>query len=1486
MSSVDNRIVKMGFDNTSFKQKVGETIGVLGKLGETLKLAEGVKGLENVANSAKGINLRPLSTSAEEVSNRLSLMGIVGVTALVNVANQAVESGKRMLSSLTIDPIMQGFSEYETKMNAITTIMTNTQHAGTGMAEVTAVLDELNLYADKTIYNFADMTKNIGTFTAAGIGVKESAMAIKGIANLAAGSGSSADQASTAMYQLSQALAAGKVGLQDWNSVVNAGMGGKMFQDALDKTAASMGKARNMAEPFRETLKDGWLTADVLTKTLEQFAADETLLKAATQVKTYTQLISTMKESVQSGWAQTWEIIIGNKDEATVMFTAISDGFSAIMGPMADYRNAQLKIWKDMGGRTALLNGMANIMKAIGKILGPIYEAYKKIIDPWNGARLADMSKGFEWLTSKLILSDKASQGIQKTFEGLFSIVKVVMGILKPIGMILGGLVGAFIPLLGIIPRITGVFADFITKTVDMVANSELLKTVIDGIQWASTELANSIEWLFNDSSSWMNQGIEGAVWLLGIFSAAMGDLTGFMSSKISTIIDFGAAFNETHKPIEKVKSVMESLGVRIGIVVTAVGKGMQSMQAFIKTGMDNIKSMIGSISDKIKNSGVTGLDVFNAGLIGTIIILITKLARTIKGFMEKVAPLTENISGLLGDVRESLVAYQNDVKASKIQKIAIAVLLLSTSILILSKVDPERLIPAVAAVTALLGAMMGSLWLFSKIDPKTIAGAASGAIALIGITLALNILAGALLKLSRINPDEVKTALIGLAACAVTLGVLAKILEKTKITASQGASMMLLATSLIILAGAFKIMASINPKDLMQGLGAMGIALVSISIFLKSTSDVSNSLKVALSLVPLALALNMLASALLMFGYMNPKVLMQGLLVIGALLVELGLFSKGVNGITTNMVGLGIGLVLLAGSMIILAGALGILGNMDHGTLAQGLLVVAASLLAIALTTRLMPKGMTAIGAGILILSVALMLLSLSLRKFGELSFEVVAKGLLTIATTLLIFAGISIILGTASGAMLMFALGIGAIALAVGLFGGAALIFAMGVSSMAAAIATLGAGFTLAIAGVLATIPMLAGALALAIVSFITILGYNAAPLQRAATQLINALLMTLTDAIPVFVKMMTVLISQLLTAMNTLIPQIVVALGILLTGLIDLIINNTPMIIEAIMFLITSVLTSLSVNLPLIVELIMTTLIALISSVLTKLAESVPIVAGAFVAIIVAIIDTIAQNTVRVIDAMVNFVITIIDGMTASVQENGPRVRESIANLIKAMFDEFMASIGSFTDIGGHIIGGLVNGITGGVGKIVDAAKNVASSALDSAKNFLGIHSPSREFMKLGAFTSEGMALGIANNAGLVDDEVTKMGGTALDGVKSAMSVLNDSMSEDISNNPTITPILDLSNVQNGARQLDTMWNKEQSINATMKTARRISSDMSDNKAASVENNTQSMQSTDNSQVYNTFNVTGDNPKQIANEVSRILQKQVERKAAVWV
>ena len=437
--TVDNKVVEMRFDNDQFEKGVATSMSTIDKLKAKLNFQDADKSLSSLSDSAKKVDMSTLANSVQKVGLQFSSLQVIAGTALANITNNAVNTGRKILSALTTNPVKDGMSEYETQMNAVQTILANTQKEGTNVKIVNKYLDELNTYADKTIYNFSEMTRNIGTFTAAGVKLGTSVSSIKGIANLAATSGSNAQQASTAMYQLSQAIAAGKVQLMDWNSVVNAGMGGQVFQDALIRTSEHLKtgakEAINTYGSFRESLTKGeWLTTQVLTETLDQFATaadtqeeyeaavkkfvDEgysqeeaeqiatmakTAGEAATKVKTFSQLIDTCKEALGSGWTTTWRLIFGDFEDARKLWTSVSDVIGGFINKFSDARNKVLDSalynnFKSLGER---IESVGEATETVTKVTENFGEVVNRVIggEFGNGAeRVQKLTEaGMDW---------------------------------------------------------------------------------------------------------------------------------------------------------------------------------------------------------------------------------------------------------------------------------------------------------------------------------------------------------------------------------------------------------------------------------------------------------------------------------------------------------------------------------------------------------------------------------------------------------------------------------------------------------------------------------------------------------------------------------------------------------------------------------------------------------------------------------------------------------------------------------------------------------------------------------------------------------------------------------------------------------------------------------------------------------------------------------------------------------------------------------
>ena len=441
---IENEVVSMQFDNKHFESNVRTSLSTLEKLKQSLKLHDAAKGFENVNKAARGVNLSPLSGAVDKVGLKFNALYTIADQTLRNIVNSAQRTAKNLVSAFTIDPVKTGFQEYETQLNSVQTILANTQSKGETLETVNAALDELNLYADKTIYNFTEMTRNIGTFTAAGVGLNESVQAIKGIANLAAVSGSTSQQASTAMYQLSQALATGTVRLQDWNSVVNAGMGGELFQNALKRTAEHMGtNVDALIEKygsFRDSLTQGeWLTTEVLTETLAQLSgayteADliaqgyskkqakeiaelaQTADEAATKVKTFTQLMDILKESAQSGWSQTWRLIVGDFEESKTLWTSVSEALGGIIEKSSESRNKLLSGALDNSGWTKMIE---SVNKAGIEVSD--FEAEVKKLAKNNKIDIDAMIKKYGSLEKAILHLEDPTKILKQAFDNLFS---------------------------------------------------------------------------------------------------------------------------------------------------------------------------------------------------------------------------------------------------------------------------------------------------------------------------------------------------------------------------------------------------------------------------------------------------------------------------------------------------------------------------------------------------------------------------------------------------------------------------------------------------------------------------------------------------------------------------------------------------------------------------------------------------------------------------------------------------------------------------------------------------------------------------------------------------------------------------------------------------------------------------------------------------------------------------------------------------------
>lgn len=1072
--TIDERIVEMRFDNRQFEQNVQTSLSTLDKLKRGLDLDNAAKSLDGLGDAAKRCDMSVLGKSVETVQAKFSAFQVVAMTTLSNITNSAVNTGKRLVSALTIDPIKTGFQEYETQIGAVQTILANTQHEGTNLQQVNRALDELNTYADKTIYNFTEMTRNIGTFTAAGVNLRTSVDSIKGIANLAAISGSTSQQASTAMYQLSQALAAGKVSLMDWNSVVNAGMGGKVFQDALVRTSELLGtgaqNAINMYGSFRESLTRGeWLTTEVLTETLKQFAgayseADliqqgfseaqardiaqmaKTAEDAATKVKTFTQLWDTLKESAQSGWTTTWEILVGDFEEAKEVLTEVSDAIGGVISETSQARNELLSGGLSSGWKQLLDQGIADeggFIESIQEVARESGDAFDKLVA--DSESFSDALK--QGLTDGVVSSETLTQAVHNLREkmtgmsqeerkaagytaemieqiealdkglqnGSVSMEEFTEKILRPSGRenLIQAVWNAAKGLVSVITPIKDAFREiFPPATADQLYSlTETLRSFSERLT-LSEETADKLGRTFKGLFSVLDLVRQGA---LAIFNALapLGSGAGSLADGILTITagigDFLVGINEAAKQGEFFGMVAQTVASALEFVVSGIERLTGFLaDAFAAPGLESFQALLGRIQTRIGQvvDAVSGLgggvsdaaDTMDSALENS------KFLQMLQTIFNGAKTLVSGIIGVFGGLAGALVENLSNANFSGVIDLLNGVSLGAIALGIKKFLDSFREVTDSVAsikegVIGILDSVKGCFQAWQNdVNPK----------ALLKIAAAVAVLSASILTISLIDSEKL-TASLGAITVLFTelmaaMAVFGKLDLNVRGTMKRSTAMIALSSSVLILASALKSIATLEPEQMAAGLaGIAGLmaALVAAAKVLGSGS--SSIIKGSAQMVVFAAAIKILASACADLAQLDLAGLAKGLIGVGVLLAEVSLFMNAAK-FSGRSVVTASGVLVLAGAMKVLASACKDFAQMGVGELVKGLSAIGAVLLEITAFTKLAgsAKGLITTGAAMIEIGAAMKIFASAMADFGRMSLAEIGKGLLAMGGAL----------------------------------------------------------------------------------------------------------------------------------------------------------------------------------------------------------------------------------------------------------------------------------------------------------------------------------------------------------------------------------------------------------------------------------------------------------------------------------------------------
>lgn len=1040
---VDERVVEMKFENGEFEKNVKQSLSTIEKLDKSLDFKNEHKGLENLIRAARTTSstLGSIGTAADTVRARFSAMQIIGVTALANITNSAVNAGKRISSALTIKPIYTGFQEYETKMKSIQTIMANTASKGTTMTDVTKALDELNRYADLTIYNFTEMTRNVGTFTAAGVELDTAVSAIQGIANLAATSGSTSQQASTAMYQLSQAIAAGTIRLMDWNSVVNAGMGGDKFQTALKATAREMGIAVDdiikKQGSFRESLSEGWLSAEVLNTTLKKFTVEgatdyarsmvaagkytkemanaliaeaQSMENAATKVKTFTQLWDILQESAQSGWAETWELLIGNFEEASESLTGISDLLTGVISQSSEARNTFLRgflssNWKKLQDeiyKTGLdMNEFQDKLVAVGKEHGVVTDKmitdagsfYNSLKSGWMSSdivseALASYTKNIKDVTKVTSSATKKFEDFKKVVDEVWGgatqtnenhiralatagyqysdVQEVVNELLKDQSLAFEDLSIAQMKSLGLTAEEILVVSNLSEKVKESGNSINILSNSLDqmsGREYVLDTLLNGLKGIIEIASLFKTAWVE-------VFPAPSSDV---ILGALKSVDEFSKSLIISGKNAENLKTTLKGIFSVLHIVATAV------------------KSLLEALEPGLHIIGILGSGLLSlTASIGSFLIAVDKGISAGQGF----SSVTNAIHDALYNTSESLASFVDSIRT--VDGVA------------------SNAGKAIASIFNGLFSLIGKFfsWLGNNISLGDVFAALIGTetIFLIdkiskGVTSITKAISDFGKNLRKTFDDSSV-----LNSIKETLSSLAGTLDAFAASINIG-QLAVIATSLLILTIAISNLSKIDAKGLTKASFAMGVLFTEMSLAFSSITriltknDPTKVLSSSVMLIAMATAMNILANATAKFGSLSWGSLAKGIAGFATGMFMLVAAMRAMENMTSSVKNVVV-MLMLAGVANAMASALSKFASLSWADIIKGLIGMGAALGELTAVTTILgnfSKGWSFVGSvSIALLSTTLKTIAKALKEFASLDWDEIKRGLVAMGGAL----------------------------------------------------------------------------------------------------------------------------------------------------------------------------------------------------------------------------------------------------------------------------------------------------------------------------------------------------------------------------------------------------------------------------------------------------------------------------------------------------
>ena len=1081
--------------------------------------------------------------------------------------------------------------------------------------------------------------------------------------------------------------------------------------DGMYKVLSS-GDIISATQGFNDSLQDQWMTTAALTKTLNDYADETTEIgkkatEAATKVRTWSQLMDTTKEALQSGWAVSFETIFGDYDEATEIFTGLSGVIGDIVQNMSDARNSLLKNWKELGGRTSIIEGITAAWDALSTTLAWIKEAFTDVFPPLTGEKLAQLSQGFKDFMVSLKPTTGTLIKLKNIFKGVFSAISLAIDFVTSI--------------------FKGLF-DGISSVISLIATGEG-----DGFLGFLSNIAQFFTNL-KDSADKSQVFVD--------ISTKIGEAFTLIGEKIRAVID---AFKESEFITTAIDTIKTSLSgfpnkfdgfdgfiEKIKTFFTPLISILKPVGDFLVRMFDKIKT---ALANKWQTDGFSGLlEIITTALKGGVLIGLKDLISSFTGLADNATGITDGLKGIFGGLQSTLKSYQESLQAKKLQSIAIAIALLAASVVALSLIDPERMGGAVSALTMLFVELVGAFAIMNKAMSGGPMAKVGGQ--LMALSASILLISFALKTIASVPADRLKASIVALGAIFLELIIFSKLMENTKSFMGAAAALVAIGVGINIIVLAVKMLGNMDPAKLNQGLIAVGEIAAGMAIFAIAVSKLSkggNLMAAGISLGIIAVAILEIVGAVALMGQLDPNKMKQGLIGVGLIMAGMAAFSilisQGINPI--KMMAAAASMGAMAGAILVISGAVIALGVVKFEVLKQGLIGLGISMAIMVASLLLLSNPSVLFGAAaMVIISGAILLLTPALIALSAVPIDKVGSALLYLA-------GVFVIVGVAGYILAPLTLSIMGLGVAIALLG-------VGVLAIGAGLGLFAAGLSaLSVAGS-ASISLLVSAIK-------EIIGLIPYLLQQVAVGIV-AMATVIIEGAPAIATALVAVFSALITILSGEFPKLILVIFEFLSGLLAELVKRVPEFVDAGMKIILGFLAGVSSNIQTVVE----TLIQMVVNILNGIAEKLPDLIAAGANIIIAFLEGIGQEVPRVVDAAFQMIIDFINGLADSIRENTPLLLAAVGNLCTAFIDgvlEFFGISGGTSTEGqgwaSSILQGIIDGLGAGISGVVTAVKTVGENIISGFKDLFNINSPSKVMEDLGGNIVDGLDEGISGS-----------------------------------------------------------------------------------------------------------------------------------------